>query len=166
MVVITYRSLSKINFPAYILPSDNIWKEDGIVYVDGLVVDDRNMPSKSLGIRRLQTPFRDLLPLRKSVNSFNGIIKNMGNTCYMDSKGTIFIYEKTEMCSLEYHRIQRIDRKDTGSILWLKGIHFSFDIPRPPSPEMVWAGVLYFKGLPWKLYDFSETKLNKTKKKI
>jgi hypothetical protein len=148
------------------LPSDNISKEDGIVYVDGQVVDDRNMPGDTLGKRRLQTPFKDLVPLRKSVNSFNGVVKNRGNMPYIDSKGTCFIYEKTEMCTLKYHKIKSVDRKDTGSIVWVKDINFSLEIPRPPSPEMEWAGVLYFKGLPWKLYDFSETKLKNTKKKI
>lgn len=166
MVVISYLSLSKINFPTYILPSDNVWKEDGIVYVDGQIVDDRNMPGKSLGLRRIQSPFKELCPLRKSVNSFNGIIKNMGNTPYIDSNGTIFIYEKTEVCTVKYHRIKRVDKKDTGCALWVKGVHFAFDIPRPPAPEMEWAGVLYFKGLPWKLYEFSEVKLKNAKKKI
>jgi hypothetical protein len=166
VVVITYLSLSKIKFPAYLLPSDNIWKEDGIVYVDGIVVDDRNMPGTSLGMRRLQTPFRDLLQVRKSVNSFNGIIKNKGNACYIDSNGTCFIYEKTQMCTLKYQKIKKVEKKDIGSIIWVKDVHFAIDIPRPPAPEMEWAGILYFKGLPWKLYDFSETKLKTTKKKI
>lgn len=148
------------------LPSDNIWKEDGIVYVDGHIVDDRNMPGKTLGMRRIQTPFRNLLPLRKSVNSFNGVIKNSGNRSYIDSKGVYFTYEKTEMCTVKYHEIKKVDRKDTGSIIWFKGINFSFDIPRPPDPDMKWAGVLYFKGLPWKLYDFSDTKLKNRKVKI
>jgi hypothetical protein len=166
VVVITYRSLSKIKFPAYFLPSDNVWKEDGIVYVDGRIVDDRNIPSKSLGIRRLKTPFRDLLPLQKSINSFTGIVKNTGNTVYIDSAGNIFLYEKTVMCKVKYHKIHRVDKKDTASVLWVKGINFGFDIPRPPSPEMEWVGVLYFKGLPWKLYEFSEVKLKDTNKKI
>lgn len=166
MVVITYRSLSKVKFPVYMLPSDNIWKEDGIVYVDGQIVDDRNMSGSTLGIRRIQSPFRELLPLRRSVNSFNGIIKNMGNTTYIDSNGVCFTYEKTVMCTVKYHKIQRVDRKDVGSIIWVKGINFSFDIPRPPAPEMEWVGVLYFKGLPWRLYEFSEAKKNNTKKKI
>jgi hypothetical protein len=148
------------------LPSDNIWKEDGIVYVDGHIVDDRNMPGKTLGMRRIQTPFRNLLPLKKSINSFNGVIKNSGNRAYIDSKGVYFIYEKTEMCTVKYHEIKKVDRKDTGSIIWFKGINFSFDIPRPPDPEMKWAGVLYFKGLPWKLYNFSDTKLKNKKVKI
>ena len=148
------------------LPSDNIWKEDGIVYVDGHIVDDRNMPGKTLGMRRIQTPFRNLLPLRKSVNSFNGVIKNSGNRSYIDSKGVYFTYEKTETCTVKYHEIKKVDRKDTGSIVWFKGINFSFDIPRPPDPDMKWAGVLYFKGLPWKLYDFSDTKLKNRKVKI
>ena len=166
MVVITYRSLSKIKFPVYLLPSDNVFAEDGVVYVDGQVVDDRNMPGSTLGIRRLQSPFRNLVPLKKCVNSFNGVIKNRGNMPYIDCNGVCFIYEKTEMCSLKYHKILRVDRKDTASSIWLKDIHFAFNIPRPPAPEMEWAGVLYFKGLPWKLYDFSEAKLKNTKKKI
>ena len=166
MVVITYLSLSKVNFPVYILPSQEIDKQDGLVYVDGHVVDDRNMPGNTLGIRRLQSPFRDLLPLRKSINSFNGIVKNRGNTCYIDSKGSIFVYEKTRMCNLKYHKIQKVERKDTGSLIWVKEVHFPFDIPRPPSGEMEWVGILYYQGLPWRLYEFSETKLKDSKKKI
>lgn len=166
MVTITYRSLDKINFPAYLLPSDNVSVSDGIVFVDGIVVDDRNMKGKSLGMRRLQTPHRNLLPLKKCVNSFNGVIKNRGNLPYMDMNGTAFIYEKTLMVDVKYHKIRKVEGRDTNCVLWLKDIPTGFDIPRPPQPDIEWAGVIYFHGLPWKLYEYSETAKKNRKIKI
>lgn len=166
MVVLTYKHIDKIAFPVFKLDSQNIDVSDGIMFLDGMVLDDRNQSGKTLGVRRMQTPYKNLYVLRASINGVVGLAKQPGNNVYIDSKGRVFIYEKTIMCRLVYHKITRVDRKDTASTLFLKGVKQSFEIPRPPAPDIQWAGVLYFHGLPWKLYEFSENFKPTARKKI
>lgn len=164
--VITYRAAKNIKFPVYKLPSSNWHLQDGLLYLDGQLLDDRNMPGETLGIRRMQTPFyKNLLVLRKKLDTLIGIIKQDGN-CFVDSLGRTFIYEKTLVCKLIYYKIRKIEKKDTASLLWVKGVNFPFTIPRPPESEMLWAGILHYRGLPWLLYEYSETKLKDTRRKV
>lgn len=164
-MVVTYNSLNKVKFPVYVLPSGNWSRADGLLFLDGELVDDRNMPGETLGIRRVQTPYKKLLPLRKQITSHHGLIKQVSKT-FIDSNGTPFIYEKTKMCKLSYYKIRRVDRKEVASLIWLKGINFPFTVPRPPEDGMLWAGVLHFHGLAWMLYEYSETKKPDTRRKI
>ena len=46
------------------------------------------MPGNTLGVRRLQTPFENLFPLRNALISHIGIIKQTGKN-FIDSKGRI-----------------------------------------------------------------------------
>ena len=164
-MVISYRQIDKIQFPVYVLPSSNWDTIDGLFYVDRILVDDKNMPGETLGKRRLQTPFKDLLPLKRAADNLLAIIKS-GHKCFIDSKGVPFIYEKTENCALKYHKIRKVEKKDSASVLWLKGFTFPFVVPRPPPIEYTWAGVLYLKGLPWVLYEYSISKQKDTRRKI
>jgi hypothetical protein len=164
-MIITYRSLDRIDFPVFKLPSDNWSVSDGLLYVDGNLIDDRNMPGKTLGMRRIQTPL-PIAKLNRSINSIVGIVKNRGNATYIDSTGHIFTYEKTQMCDLKYHKITKVARKDHGSSIHVFGVQAGFAVPRPPEPDMEWAGILYFHGLPWKLYEFSENRKKNKKVKI
>mgnify|MGYP001165121453 FL=1 len=149
----------------YILGSSNWEEQDGLLFVENRVVDDKNMPGKSLGIRRLQTPFKDLYPLRSSIENLLGIIKQ-SQTSFIDTDGTPFTYEKTESCSLRYYKIRKIERKDIASVLWLKDINFPFKIPRPPSEELTWTGVLHKNNIPWMIYEYSEHKKSDTRRKV
>lgn len=164
-MVISYRQIDKIQFPVYVLPSSNWELVDGLLYVDQLLVDDKNMPGDTIGKRRLQTPFKNLQPLKRAADNFTAIIK-CGHKCFIDSKGVPFIYDKTETCALKYHKIRKIDRKDTASVLWLKDFNFPFVVPRPPPTDYTWAGVLHLKGLPWMLYEYSVTRQADTRRKI
>ena len=164
-MVISYRQIDKLRFPVFVLPSSNWETVDGLLYVDRILVDDKNMPGDSLGKRRLQTPFKNLLPLKRAANNLLAIIKS-NYKCFIDSNGVPFIYEKTENCSLKYHRIRKIEQKDSASVLWLKDLSFPFVVPRPPPLDCKWAGVLYLKGLPWILYEYSVSKEKDTRRKI
>lgn len=163
--MITFRTAHTLDFPVYILSSSNWDEQDGLLYVDNRVVDDKNMPGKSLGTRRLQTPFKDLYPLRSSLNNLLGIIKQTENT-FIDSSGTPFIYEKTQSCSLKYYKIRKIDRKESSCVLWLKDINFPFKIPRPPESGFTWTGVLHKNNIPWMIYEYSENKKSDTRRKV
>jgi len=138
---------------------------DGLLLLDNEVLDDKNMKGETLGVRRLQSPFKKLVPLNKSVNTHIGIIKQ--NTPYfIDSKGMPFIYEKTLMCPLKYYKIKEVERKVVASVLKLYGVKQGFVVPRPPEPNNTWAGVLHFGGLPWLLYEYSEDKKKDTRRKV
>ena len=164
-MIVTYKTLDKVTFPIFILPSSNWELTDGLLYLEGELVDDRNMPGTTLGQRRLQTPHKGLMTLRKSINSLVGILKQ-STLCFIDSNGFPFIYQKTKMLSLRYRKIRKIDKKTTASILWVEGWKVPFTIPRPPEPEMLWAGVLFLREYPWIIYEYSETKKKDTRRKV
>ena len=163
-MVITLRDTKKLKFPVYRIFSSDWEVADGLLFIEGQVADDRNMPGETLGIRRVQTPYKELYPLKKQINDLNGILKQPTNM-FIDSAGRPFIYEKTKLCKLSYYRIRKIDRKETASVLWLKGITAPFIIPRPPEDGMQWAGILHYHGLPWILYEYSESKKPDTRRK-
>jgi len=164
-MLITYNTINKIQFPVYKLPSSNWELIDGLLLLDNILLDDKNMPGNTLGIRRVQTPFKELVPLKHCIKSHIGLIKNSFNT-YIDFRGNPFLYIKTCFCKLKYHRIRKIDRKGTASILWLYTVATPFIIPRPPKELHTWAGVLYLNEYPWLLYDYSKTKQKTTRRKV
>lgn len=164
-MILTYKSFANLEFPVFRLPSDNWDSHDGLLFIDDELVDDKNMPGDTLGKRRLQTPFKELLPLKKAATSYISMIKTPAGH-YIDNKGRVFTYEKTLVCPLKYFRIKEVVRKDVASVLYLRGIKKPFTIPRPPALEMQWAGVLYLHGFPWQPYEYSREKLKDTRRKI
>ena len=82
-MVITYKNFGHVAFPAFPLPSSNWEEQDGLLYLDNKLLDDKNMKGKTLGRRRLQTPFKDLIPLKASVTDTIGLIKH-GNSAFID----------------------------------------------------------------------------------
>ena len=55
--------LEQIKWPVYVLHSDEIEERDGLLFCDTQIVDDKNMKGETLGIRRLQTPHKNLYHL-------------------------------------------------------------------------------------------------------
>jgi len=123
------------------------------------------MPGSTLGIRRVQTPFTELLPLRRSLISHVGLLKQTKKN-FIDSKGVPFTYEKTKFCKLKYYKIRKVDLKEVASLLWVHGIKTPFTIPRPPKEDRGWAGILHMGNTPWLLYEYSKVKLKDTKRKV
>ena len=147
------------------IPSDNWSYSDGLLFIDDLLIDDTNMPGVTLGVRRVQTPFTELLPLRRSLISHVGLLKQTKKN-FIDSKGIPFTYEKTHFCKLKYYKIRKVDLKATASLLWVHGIKTPFTIPRPPKEDRSWAGILHMGNIPWLLYEYSKVKLKDTKRKV
>jgi hypothetical protein len=164
-MLITYKSFNKLNFPVFPLESDNLEIADGILWLDNIVVDDRNMPGDTLGTRRLQTPFRTLHPLKKATPTLINMIRSPSRT-YIDSRGVVFTYIKTVSARLKYKRIKKVELKDTFTRIWFAGFNFPFEVPRPPKAGNTWAGILYLHGFPWLLYNYSTEKLKETYRRI
>lgn len=164
-MIVTYKNIRRIQFPVFILSSSNWEERDGLLYLDNRIIDDRNMEGETIGKRRMQTPMQNLMPIKGSINSLVGIVKQSHKT-FIDTKGLPFIYEKTKSCPLRYYRIKRIERKQTASVLWLKGISFPFKVPRPPTMDLQWAGLLHLGNRPWLLYEYSQEKLADTRRKV
>ena len=164
-MVLTFKDSKNISFPVYTLPSSDWELADGLLFLEGKILDDKNMPGETLGIRRIQTPHKNLFRLNKQLSNICGILKQ-STSCFIDSKGRAFIYMKSTMCKLKYYKIREVVKRDTMSLLWVEGVNFPFTIPRPPEQGMLWAGILHFHGLPWILYEYSETKLKDTRRKV
>ena len=163
-MIITYKDVPRVTFPVFKIPSSNWHKEDGLLFVDDKIVDDRNMYGATLGLRRIQSHM-DLMPLKKSIDTHLGIIKQKDNT-FIDTRGMPFIYERTTWCKLKYYSIRKVEQKVIASILYLDGVKAPFTIPRPPHSDMLWAGLLHLYDLPWMLYEYSETRIKDTRRKV
>ena len=164
-MVITYKQFKKLDFPLFLLESSNWETVDGLLMLEGKVIDDRNMPGETLGLRRMLTPHKNQYHLRNMITTANGLMKQT-TKCFIDNSGRPFIYEKTEFAQLRYLRIKRIDYKTKACLLWLYDCSFPFTIPRPPETGYTWAGILHIKNYPWLLYEYSKEKLKDTRRKI
>ena len=54
-------------------------KQDGLLFLDDKILDDKNMKGDNLGIRRLQTPHKNLYPIKNQIDELIGIIKSNQN---------------------------------------------------------------------------------------
>jgi len=164
-MVIGYKNIHKLVFPVFLLDSGNWDTADGLLYLNGLLLDDKNQAGKTLGARRVQTPHSSLYDLKKMVASPNGLLKQ-STKYFIDNAGRPFIYEKTRMLPLKYLKINKVVRKDTAALIWVKGHNAPFTVPRPPEVGYTWAGILHIRNLPWMLYEYSEKKLKDTRRKV
>ena len=149
-----FEDIKTIRFPVYPLPSTDWYMQDKVLFIDdGKVLDDKNMPGNSLGVRRLQCGRLDLCKLKKAYPDFNSLI-NGKHKVFIDSNGIPFVYKKTINSPLIHHTINKIEPKQDHSIVWLNHVHSPMSIPRPPYGDARYARVLYYKGFPWMIYDF------------
>jgi len=166
-MVLTFENMEKVAFPVFKLPSSNWELTDGLLWCDGLLLDDKNMPGNTLGARRLQSPWKNQVELKKSIPSLIGILKqSSGRNGYIDSKGRPFLYQKTLMCQLRFFKIKEVMLKESASVLKVQGIPTLFTIPRPPPARARYAGILYLRSYPWLLYEYSEVDRKNTLRKV
>lgn len=164
-MLVTYKDFKKLKFPVYVLPSDDWHETDGVLFLNGKVVDEKNMPAKTLGIRRLQSQRSDLLPLGKAVMGLPDLIQCKTKN-FIDSKGKVFTYMKTLNSKLKSYPIRKIEKKEVASLLWLKGIPSPFTIERPPVGDPEYARVLHLFGEPWLVYEYTRSPEKDTYRRI
>jgi len=158
-------NLETIRWPVYVLHSDEIEERDGLLFCDTQIVDDRNMKGTSLGIRRLQTPHKNLYRLKVMIENFQDFVHHKGLN-YIDSNGKYFRWVKNKTCSLISHKIEKVEKRDIATLIWCKNIPFPFFVKRPPEARLRYASVLYINKRPSVLYSFSEKEQKKTWRKI
>jgi len=163
-MVITYKTIKNITFPIYRLRSDNWSYTDGLLFLDNEIIDDRNMPGNTLGLRRVQTSDPRLGKLNKQIISVQGLLKQ-ATPYFIDSKGIPFIYQKTQMCTLKYKHINKVHKAEGSSFIICKKIP-PFRVPRPPETGQRYAGILYLKEWPYMLYEYSEGPKKDTRRKV
>ena len=157
--------LSDVQFPIYVLHTDEVEKQDGILWCEGAVVDDTNAPGTTIGQRRLSTPHKNLYDLRHMIDGFVALSKHRGKF-FVDSTGKFFRYEKSTIAKLRYHKIKEVIEKDVATLIRVENIPFPFELKRPPQPTQKYAGVLYIKNKPSYLYELSEVKKKNTWRKV
>lgn len=164
-MIITYKNLNLINFPIYGLPSDDLEVTDGLLRIGSLVVDDRNQIGETLGARRLQTPHM-LLPLRRCYEETAALLSATAHRVFVDSKGYCFIYQRTKLCQIVYHKVLKVIPKDIITVLKVSNVSFPVVVQRPPPPGKNWVGMLYFNRKPWIPYEYAEEKCATKRRKI
>ena len=97
--------LEDITWPVYVLHSDEVEERDGLLFCDTQIVDDKNMKGKTLGLRRLQSPHKNLYPLKFMLNDFRALIMHRGEN-YIDSAGKYFRYLKTRTGTIKSYEIE------------------------------------------------------------
>lgn len=153
-----FQDIKSIVFPVYALKSEDWYEQDGVLFDgEGSVLDDYNMPGPTLGVRRLQCGRTDLAKLKKAHTNFFSMIQSK-KKIFIDNAGVPFVYEKTINTPLIHHSIKRIELKDTLTLIWFHSVPCPMEVPRPPYGDPRWARILYYKGSPWMIYDFTSSK--------
>lgn len=148
-----FKDIKTIRFPVYALPSTDWYMQDGVLFIDsGKVLDDRNMPGNTFGIRRIQSGRQDLCKLKRGYTDFHSMLVSK-KKAFIDSNGVPFVYKRTVNSPLIHHMIKKIEPKGDCTLLWFNSINHPMTIPRPPYGDARYARILYYKGFPWMIYD-------------
>lgn len=164
-MIVTFKEFPQVKFPVYVLPSDNWFEADNVLFLNDFVIDEKNMPGPTLGIRRLQCGRKDLLPLHKAIFTIPDLIQ-CKTKFFVDSEGNPFIYQKTYNSRLKSYRIKNIEKKEVASLLWIQGYPSPFTIPRPPLDLLPFVRMLHYEGNPWLVYDYVRTPPKDTYRRV
>lgn len=137
------------------------------------LLDDKSNSGKTLAIRRLQYESkprifkRKLFKLPFPIFRYGNLISllNTKSTKFIDSNGLIFNYTKSLYVPLKYFKVLKFIQVPVGYVVVLENIHTRFLIPKAPSLDFKYAGVLVV-GKGYILYSQSSTKLDDTRRKI
>lgn len=174
--------LEEIHWPVFLLKNEPPITVDGISmygFVDYdaegdryvskyIIIDDKSIQGDTLGIRRLKLKLQNvpLYRINKAIYSVGDLIRLASTRPWIiDSKGTIFKYEKKVTAPLTCHKIQKILRSDKGMyILQLEGVPERFKILNDVK-NCQYAGVLTINNKRI-LYGLYEKEFKKTRRKV
>lgn len=161
----TFDDLHKIVFPVYVLHTDEVEEQDGLLFCDTQIVDDKNVKGTTIGQRRLRTPHKSLYPLKFMLNDFRGMILHRGEN-YVDSEGQYIRYLKTRTGTIKSYEIEDIEQKDLATLIKLKNIRHRFEVKRPPDSTLKFGQVLMINNRPSILWSLSKKQEKNTWRKI
>ena len=165
LLPLEFKHINSIKFPVYPLPSDEVTEEDGLVFLNGKVLDDKNMNADRLGTRRLASPHHPQYSLRIGYTHFGQMLKS-GKKYFIDHHGKLFEYRKTQFVKLKYKRIINAEGdSNIGILLTLQGEKIKVEVPTWPGWNE-YAGILYLKGYPWTLYEYYPFDKADSRKKV
>lgn len=165
--------LSEIHWPVFKLGEREPVQRDGLVlyythYVDEMncesatvrIVDDRNMPQTTLGLRRLalKASGETLFPIRTAIYFLADLVKLAKSTSwFVDSSGRVFHYEKNTRAKLTTRKIKQVlPASGLGCVFELHGISHRFKAMRRPQEHEIYAQVLKL-GMGFLFYGFCDT---------
>ena len=163
-------SLTEISYPVYRLGTEKPLFENGVVlYItrtkedeDSIetintirIVDDQNIPGKSLAVRRLRL-LSDGVKLKKisrAVFFLGDLVKiATSRTWFIDAVGNVFRYVRKTRALLQFKKITgMLPLQAGGALLELQGLPNRFKCLYAPRPDEKYAGVLKY-GLSYILY--------------
>ena len=112
------------------------------------IVDDKNKPGETLGIRRLNLKVDgiNLFRITKAVYFLGDLIKiAKPNIWFIDSNGRVFNYIKSTRVKLKYYKISNtIPIKGGGIIVELEGLQARFKSLFLPDSTFTYAGILHY----------------------
>lgn len=161
----TFDDIHKIVFPIYVLHTDEVEKQDGLLFCDTQIVDDRNVKGTTIGQRRLQSPHKNLYPLKFMLTDFRGMILHRGEN-YIDTIGRYFRYQKTRTGIIKSYEIEDTEQKELATLIKLKDIRHRFEVKRPPDTALKFAQVLMINNRPSILWSLSKQREKNTWRKI
>lgn len=164
LVPLNYKQINRaIKFPIYELSSEEVYSSDGLLFLNGKVLDDKNQKGKTLGERRLQTSHQKAT-LNRAYPTFIDVVKST-HALFIDSKGVPFRYDRNKMCTVESRKINKKISRGTYTLLYVDKITNLYYMSRYPAAEE-YAQILYLDKLPWLLYGVSEIELKSFRKVI
>ena len=165
-------SLLNFTFPLFRLRTHlETWEENNIIYIlnskgEEKIIDNKNLLGKTIGMRRLKINKENLYPLNKVVFTFAQLLKtHKSGDKYVDNHGRLFTYRKTTRVPLKYYKvIKRTYIDGIGVKLDLEGLDKAFVVAAGYHNNN-YIGLLHIhRG--YLLYDFSDTKLGDTWRKV
>lgn len=164
LVPLNFKQINRaVKFPVYEIPSEDLYSSDGLLFINGKVLDDKNQSGKTLGERRLKTS-QLKAPLVKSYHSFIDLVKST-HSLFIDSRGVPFRYERGKVCTVESRKIKKKMSRNTYTVIYVEKVNSLFSMSRYPAAEE-WAQILYLDKMPWLLYGVSEMELKSFRKTI
>ena len=78
-----------LKFPLFVVHTDNVELVDGLLWIEGEVLDDTNMKGDTIGKRRLQSPMKSMYPLKYMIEDIPDLLNHQGKH-YIDNSGFFF----------------------------------------------------------------------------
>ena len=166
--------LQEITWPVFRLGEKKPEFDNGLVYyhseyvdeevgkrVNVRIVDDKNLPALSIGLRRLhlmQDKKTKMFPISTAIYFLADLLKlAKASTWFVDNSGQVFQYKKATRAKLVTKKIKQVlPAQGFGCILEVEGIATRFKCLQRPSTYQEYAVILQ-NGLSYMLYGLSET---------